>query len=114
MKKYIFLFLVIIGCHNEKKIDMRILKNTKEFTELQKKVKIKFPEAEAKFNDYHSKKEYAELEPVFYYCEGEYYYFGYKTNPHNDKQNRSLFFYELKINCNTGEIKATEGQANPK
>ncbi len=92
---------------------MKILKNTKEFVELQEKVKVKFTEAEAKFNDYHSKKGYSELNTVFYYYKDYYYYFGYKTDPNNDKQNRSLFFYEVKINSNTGEIEAIDGQASP-
>jgi hypothetical protein len=91
---------------------MKILKNTQEFAELQKKVKVKFTEAEAKFNDYHSKKEYSELNTVFYYYKDYYYYFGYKTNPHNDKQNKSLFFYEVKINSDTGRIEAIDGQVH--
>ena len=89
---------------------MEILKDSLEFVELQKNVKIKFSQAEKKFDEFHNKNKYSELEKVFYFYKEGFYYFGFKTNPYNDKQNRSLFFYELKINSSTGEMIPIEGQ----
>lgn len=105
MLRSIIISLIIISCS---KSNMKIYQKTKEFNELQDSVRISFTDAEKKFLIYHEKNKFNSLEPVFYYYFEDYYYFGYKTDAAKDKQNKSFFFLELKINSNIGDIKEVD------
>jgi hypothetical protein len=101
------LFLVtflIVSCKEKKQKDMRIFENTKEFMEVQNSSEVTFEQAKMLFIKYHNENEFKELDILFYYFENGYYYFGYKTDPTHDKQNRSWYFLEAKVNAKTGEI----------
>ncbi|MCL8538170.1 hypothetical protein M9991_14970 [Chryseobacterium gallinarum] len=91
---------------------MKIFENTQEFEKIQKSSEISFSEANIIFQKYHNEKEFKDLKPIFYYFENGYYYFGYETDPTNDKQNKIWYFLELKINAKTGEYTSIDEQVD--
>lgn len=103
--RIILIGFLVLSCNKKQgEKNMKIFQNTKEFILIKNSTKVTFSQAEKIFLDYHIKNEFRELETVFYYFEKGYYYFGYKTDPTNDKQNRSWYFIEIKVNAQTGNI----------
>ncbi|MGV0924844.1 hypothetical protein [Empedobacter tilapiae] len=83
---------------------MKIFENTEAFIELEREVELPFSEVEKTFQEYHNKNIYKKLNTIFYYYENGFYYFDYQTNPLNNKQNKTWYFIEAKVDSKTGRL----------
>jgi hypothetical protein len=93
----------------------KIYFNSPEFANFEKLAKIKYNEAVEIHNKYCNEKDisFPHCFPELLYCEEGNYIFGYRTNPIDDKMQRVMILYTLKINSQTGYTEELSGMYKP-